>query len=97
MTDPYRILEKHFEVIGGSDKVKNQKTTYREGTISIEGARLQGTYKQWTEKPLRMRQEVDLTVVKIVAGDNGEFSWSIDANGKLQIQKDENTIKERKG
>lgn len=95
MGNPYQILEKHYEAIGGLDKLKAQETTYSEGTISIEGAGLQGTFKQWEEKPLRLRQEADLTVVKIIGGDNGEFRWSIDANGKLQIQKDENTIKER--
>jgi hypothetical protein len=95
ITDPYKILEKHFEAIGGLDNVKAQKAIYREGTISIEGAGLQGTFKQWIEKPLRMRQEVDLTVVKDVTGDNGEFRWRIDSNGKIQIQKDEHTIKER--
>jgi len=95
MGNPYQILKRHYETIGGLDKLKAQETTYKEGKIIIEGAGLHGTFKQWTEKPLRMRQEVDLAVVKNIAGDNGEFSWNIDHNGKLQIQKDENTIKER--
>jgi outer membrane lipoprotein-sorting protein/membrane-associated protease RseP (regulator of RpoE activity) len=95
ITDPYDILEKHFEAIGGLDKVKAQIKIYKEGTISIEGTGLKGTFKQWTEKPLRMRQEVDLTVVKDIVGDNGKFRWRIDPNGKVQIQKDDETSKER--
>jgi hypothetical protein len=95
ITNPYNILEKYYEAIGGLDRMEALKTTYKEGIFSIEGSGLQGTFKQWTERPLRMRQEVDLTVIKSISGDNGEFSWNIDANGKIQIQKDEKTIKQR--
>jgi hypothetical protein len=95
MTDPYRILEKHHEAIGGLDRLKAIKTIYTEGTFSIVGSDLHGTFKQWLAKPLRMRQEVDLTIVKTVQGDNGEYSWGLDPNGKVQIHKDEQTLKER--
>jgi len=92
---PYQILEKHYQTIGGLDMLKAQKTVYKEGTITIVDAKLKGTFKQWSEKPIRLRQEVDLAVVKIISGDNGEFSWMVDHNGKIQIQKDEKTLKER--
>ncbi|UCG92407.1 MAG: clan AA aspartic protease, partial [candidate division WOR-3 bacterium] len=95
VTDPYYVLKMHYEAIGGLGRVKAQKTVYKEGIITIEGTGLQGTLKQWSEKPLRMKQEVDLAVVKIVSGDNGEFNWSIDPNGKIQMKQDENTLKER--
>jgi hypothetical protein len=95
LSDPYLILEKHFEAIGGLDNLKAQETVYQEGTIVIEGAGLEGTFKQWSERPLRLRQEIDLRVVSEISGDNGEFSWLVDANDKVLIQRDENTVKER--
>jgi hypothetical protein len=68
---------------------------YQEGTITIENAGLTGTLKQWNERPLRLRQETDFEIVSQISGDNGEVSWHVDANGKLLIQRDENTLKAR--
>lgn len=95
LSDPHQILEKHFEAIGGLENLKAMRTMYKEGIIVVEGAGLEGTFKQWSERPLRLRQETDLKVVSEVSGDNGEVSWHVDANGKLLIKRDENTIKER--
>jgi hypothetical protein len=95
LSDPYQILEKHFEAIGGLDRLKSVENTYKEGTITIKGAGLEGTFKQWAERPLKLREETDLKVVTSTSGDNGEFRWNVDANGKIQIQRDETTINER--
>ncbi len=95
LSDPYQILEKHFEAIGGLDKLKAHKTMYKEGKIIIEGAGIEGTFKQWSERPLKLRQETDLKVVSEVSGDDGEVSWHVDANGKVLIRRDEHTLKER--
>jgi len=96
LNDPYQILEMHFDAIGGLDRLKAQTTIYKEGKITIIGAGLEGTFKQWTERPLKLRQETDLKVVSEISGDNGEASWHVDANGKLLIRRDENTLKERR-
>ena len=95
LNDPYQILERHFNAIGGLDQLKAQKTSYRQGKIAIKGAGLEGTLKQWSERPLKLRQETDFEVVSEVSGDNGELSWRVDANGKLLTQRDENTLKRR--
>ncbi len=95
LSDPYDILQKHLEVLGGIGNLKAPKTMYKEGTIIIKSAGLEGTFKQWNERPLKLRQEIDLKVVKNITGDNGEFSWSVDANGKVLIKRDENTLKDR--
>jgi hypothetical protein len=95
ISDPYTILNKHFEAIGGLDVVKAEETVYAEGTVVIEGAGLQGTFKQWIAKPLFSREEVDLKVIRQLSGDNGHFSWIVDANEKLQIEKDEDALKRR--
>ncbi len=95
LTDAYHILEKHYEAIGGLDRLKTLKTVYQQGTIRIEGAGLEGTFKQWSARPLKLRQEVDLKVVKSTSGDNGEFAWEVDANDKVLLRRDENTLKDR--
>lgn len=96
MMDPYQILQKHIKEIGGIEKVKAKNRIYAEGDFFLVGGDLKGTLRRWEEKPLKMRQEIDLGVIKMIGGDNGEFPWSVDANGKLMIQKDDITLKERK-
>lgn len=88
MNDPYDILNRHFAATGGLEKIKAMKTSYTEGTIVIEGTGLQGTFKQWTAAPIKSRQEVDLTIFKQTSGDNGEYGWVIDPNGKVQTLQD---------
>jgi hypothetical protein len=96
LTDPYEILEHYYNAIGGLEKLKAEKSSYFEGTVVMESSGLQGTIKRWEEHPLRERVELDLTAFKRTSGDNGQFCWVIDPNGKLQIQKDETTIKTRR-
>jgi hypothetical protein len=56
---------------------------------------MEGTVKEWTEKPDRSRVEVELGPIRIMQGDDGEVSWVLDSNGKLQktTKKDEATRK----
>jgi hypothetical protein len=96
VSDPYLILEKHYEATGGPERIKAQKTRQAEGTVAIEGTGFEGTFVQWSERPIRSRQEIDLTVFKLTEGDNGEFSWIIDQNGRLQIRRDERSLKEHR-
>ena len=95
LTDPFEILTKHYEAIGGLGKLKAEKNRYSEGSIVIEGTGLEGTIKIWTETPNKERQELDLKILTQSSGDNGQFSWEVDTNGKLQIRKDEATLKRR--
>jgi hypothetical protein len=93
LSDPYEILNRHYQAIGGLERLKAEKTKYFEGTISVMG--LEGTVKEWEQYPIMKRQEVDLGVFKQTSGDNGDFSWVVDQNGKVTIQKDEVTLKKR--
>lgn len=95
LTDPYEILQKHYEAVGGIEQIKAQKTRHSQGSIDIEGTGFKGTFEEWSERPIKSRQNVDLTVFKMTEGDNGEFSWRVDQNGRLQIRKDERSVKER--
>ncbi|MDD4050562.1 MAG: aspartyl protease family protein [candidate division Zixibacteria bacterium] len=94
INDPYEILNRYYQAIGGLDKIKAMKTSYVEGTIVIEGTGLQGTFKQWTESPIKSRQEVDLTIFKQTTGDNGQFAWTVDQNGKVQPLQDERSTQD---
>jgi hypothetical protein len=95
LSESLQIIEKHHAAIGGLDNLKAQKTVYKEGTIVIERAGLEGTFKQWHERPLKLRQETDFGIVSEVSGDDGEVSWHVDANGKVLLRRDEHTLKER--
>ncbi len=95
LSNPYEILEKHFESIGGLENLKNEKSSYFEAEIEILGTGLKGTLNSWTESPIKSKIVTDLTVFKETEGDNGEFFWKADANNKVQISKDENKEKER--
>jgi len=96
LNDPYDVLNRYFEASGGLDNLKAERTQYMEGGLSVAG--LQGTVKIWSQKPGRSRMEADLGIIKMIQGDNGDFRWVLDSNGKLQkiTNPDEATIKRKK-
>jgi len=82
LTDPYVILDHHFQANGGLDRMRGERTQYIEGRLSVAG--LEGTIKVWTQKPDLTRTEVDLVALRMTQGDNGKVKWVLDSNGKLQ-------------
>jgi|GEM_PF-293724 len=94
LDNPYEILNKHYEAIGGLEKVKAEKSTYCEGAYGTAG--LNGTYKKWQEGNNCERSEVDLGAFKYSSGSNGQVVWQMDSNGKLHIEKSEKALKEKK-
>lgn len=92
--NPQEILLKHYESVGGLEKLKSITSGYAEGKNTFDG--LEGTFKNWEEIPLKYRLEEDYGVIKQTFGDNGKQSWSVDTNGKVQIHRDEETLKRRK-
>ena len=93
LSDPYVIFQKHYDAIGGLQRLKAIKTFYCEGTTIYDG--LEGRFKEWGKRSLKYRLEEDYSVITQVSGDNGKFSWLRDTNGKILIQRDEETIKRR--
>jgi hypothetical protein len=93
--DPYGVFDKYIAANGGLEKLKAQQSIHMKGTITIVGAGLTGSVEQWQQSPVKARQEVDLKVFKQTDGDNGQFAWSVDGNGKLKVSRDSVTIKER--
>ncbi len=94
LTDPREIFSRHYEAVGGLERLKQIKSGYIEGKTTFDG--LEGRFRTWEEIPLKYRLEEDYSVIKQVFGDNGKASWSVDPNGKVQIHRDEETIKRRK-
>lgn len=94
LTDPLEILAKHYEAAGGLEKLNAQKSYYLEADFIL--GELKGTMKEWHLAPDLSRQELDLTVFKAISGDNGQVAWSVDQNGKVLVQKDEDSLKRRK-
>lgn len=96
LNDPYEILNRYFGAVGGLDNLKAERSSSMEGELSVAG--LQGTVKVWSQKPGRSRMEADLGIIKMIQGDNGEFKWILDSNGKLQkmTNPDDATIKRKK-
>jgi len=82
LTDPYEILNRHFEARGGLDRLKAELASYSEGALTLGG--LEGTLKTWVQQPYRNRLEIDLRPLNFIQGDNGEYQWVLDSNGKLQ-------------
>ncbi len=93
--DPYVVLRRHYGALGGLDKLRSQQTLHLRGTIDLVGTGLSGTFEEWRALPDRQRQDYDLGIISGASGDNGEFAWEVDQNGKLLIRDDEKTIKER--
>ncbi len=95
ITDPYEILGKHFEASGGLELLRAEQTQYFEGNLSLAG--MQGPIKAWTSKPDRSRAEVVIGPISITQGDNGDLSWILDTNGKVQvITKEDEATQKRK-
>lgn len=95
VTDPYTILNKYYDARGGLDKLRALKTMHITGNVDIVGTGLKGTFEEWDEAPVKQRQNVDLGIFKQQSGDNGEYPWTVDHNGKLQIVRDESRLKQR--
>lgn len=95
LNDPYEVLEQHFEANGGLDRIRAEQTQMIEGRLALGG--LEGSINVWVEKPDKVRTEVDLGIFKITQGDNGEYQWVLDQNGKLQMitNLDEAALKRR--
>ncbi len=61
----------------------------------MRAAGLEGTIETWNQQPNQSRQEFDIKIIRQISGDNGQFAWRVDQNGKLQIARDSATLKER--
>jgi hypothetical protein len=94
LSDPYQIMHRHYQAIGGLERLKSITTGYSEGRVHYDG--LQGTFKHWEKRPQQYRSEEDYSIISQIEGDSGEFAWFFDTNGQLLIVRDEDTLKRRR-
>ncbi len=93
IVDPYEVLERYHEALGGLDRVKAEETLHFEATLSVAG--LEGTISHWEVRPDRSRTYVDLVVFTQTTGDNGTTAWEVGMNGKLRIEQDPGALARR--
>ncbi|MFH0781221.1 MAG: aspartyl protease family protein [Pseudomonadota bacterium] len=94
LSDPYQIMQRHYEAIGGLDLLKSIVNSQSAGRVHYDG--LQGTFEHWEKRPLQYRTEEDYSVISQIEGDSGDFSWFYDTNGQQLIVRDEETLKRRR-
>lgn len=93
LVDPYTIFLRHYEVIGGLQRLKAVRSSHSRGEIRYDG--LHGVFAAWEKRPMRSRLQEDYGVFRQVSGDDGHFAWFQDANNRVLIHKDEETVKRR--
>ena len=93
LVDPYEVLERYHEALGGLDRVKAEETLHFEATLSLAG--LEGTISHWEARPDRSRTYVDLMVFTQTTGDNGTTAWEVGMNEKLRIEQDPSALARR--
>jgi len=93
IVDPYEVLERYHEALGGLDRVKAEEALHFEATLSVAG--LEGTISHWEVRPDRSRTYVDLVVFTQTTGDNGTTAWEVGMNGKLRIEQDPGALARR--
>jgi len=93
LSDPYQIMRRHYEAVGGLERLKSVISSHSEGRIHYDG--LKGTFRHWENRPLQHRTEEDYSIISQIEGDSGDFAWFYDTNGQLLIVRDEETLKRR--
>lgn len=87
--DPHAVFRRHYQAIGGIDRLKALESSYSEGSIRYDG--LSGTFRQWEKRPILSRLEEDFSTIQQVSGDDGAFSWLLDTNGRVLVYRDRET------
>lgn len=82
-----QILSKHVKAMGGSAVISNLTSMVREARVEAGG--LQGTSTTWILPPNRTRNRIKMGVLDQTSCFDGEYQWTIDANGMLSIGDEE--------
>ena len=85
------VLELHAKALGGLERVESLRTVVSEGTIGIPATGITGTIRSWTASPCLSRTEITMGVLTVTRGHDGERSWMMGANGRVQLLLDEDS------
>ncbi len=91
--DARGILVRHYEALGGLERVRAQERIFAEGTVQLDG--LRGTFRHWSFRPQRYRTEEHYGVLDETYGDNGLTAWRRDTNGRVHRHRDAVTLARR--
>ncbi len=91
--DPYEIFLRHYEATGGLERWKSIKSTQAYGTVIYDG--LKGKFRSCYKKTMRFYLYEDFKIINQQQGDDGKQTWLKDTNGKVLINRDEETLKRR--
>lgn len=80
--DLKEVLRKHSEALGGYEKIRALRCLRGEGIVRAGG--LEGRSLNYAEFPRRLRQDLDLKVVKLTEVLDDTVAWQRDPNGQLK-------------
>lgn len=83
------ILRRHLEALGGSEAVRSVRSVVSTAEIEIIGTGMKGIMKSYSLRPCLSLSEISLGFFTIRQGFDGERSWMVGPNGKLQFSLDE--------
>lgn len=89
------ILAGHRDAIGGEEAIRTVRTVTSSYEMEMVELGMKGTVKDYLLLPCLTYAEITMGFLTMKQGYDGERMWMIDANGKLQFQKDPGSIEER--
>jgi hypothetical protein len=89
------ILARHREAIGGGEVIRSVRTMTSTYEMEIVEIGMKGSVTDYTLLPCLTYAEITMGFLTMKQGYDAERIWMIDANGKLQFQRDPASIEER--
>jgi hypothetical protein len=86
MLDPYEIINRHIEAIGGWEYLNRRNSLHAIGTIDYVGAGLSGKYQEWkafSEDTCFFKTDKNLGVFSETINYDGSSVWKKDNHGKV--------------
>ncbi len=80
--DLKEVLRRHAEALGGLEKIRALKCLRGESAVHAGG--LEGRSLNYSEFPRRLRQDLDLKIVKLTEVLDDTIAWQRDPNGQLK-------------
>lgn len=89
------LLSRHRAALGGEAAIKNVSSMIISYEMEMVEMGMKGTMKTHTLMPCLTYGEISMGFLAMKQGYDGERIWMVDANGKLQYQKDPATLEEQ--
>jgi len=87
------LLKRHLEALGGEGAIRSVSSEASSAAIEILGTGLTGTIRSESARPCLSHSDISLGFFRIREGYDGERIWMVDPNGKLQVRRDEASLR----